>query len=478
MKKRIASFILALVLVLGCLPFSAGAAGDAISLDAAKELLNAEPLHPQKTGYKEIDQILEKIDAPNNGKDTYTRIREMYDWAVTKIEYSWEGYSQTWAPAYDKFTLKYDLTYESALPEVYPKDVIYRTYHMLTARKGVCYDWGILFTVMARYIGIESYIHTGTLHRGTWSGHHGWTELKLGGKNYIFDTQSDFRRWQAAGHVTYEHFGILAATAKRFIPQYDVNAARDKLLRPPYVTLSVVSVHPEAITGAGIFDPGTQVTLSAKEDIPFSGWYASNGKLLSEENNCTVTPTSDMTVFALFEGDLFADTPTDKYYYSAVQWAVQEKITAGTGTATFSPNDSCTRAQAVTFLWRAAGSPKASVPAGFADVGENAYYADAVAWAVEKQITNGISETKFAPDQKCTRAQIVTFQHRAAGEPTASSEGSFSDVPATAYYCDAVNWAAENSITNGTSADKFSPDNICTRGQIVTMLYRHDGISM
>ncbi len=173
-----------------------------------------------------------------------------------------------------------------------------------------------------------------------------------------------------------------------------------------------------------------------------------------------------------FGDSKFADVKVGQYYYDAVSWAVDNGVTSGTSATTFSPDTGCTRAQAVTFLWRAAGSPKASVPAGFADVGENAYYADAVAWAVEKQITNGISETKFAPDQKCTRAQIVTFQHRAAGEPTASSEGSFSDVPAAAYYRDAVNWAVENNITNGTGANTFSPDNICTRGQIVTFLYR------
>ncbi len=169
---------------------------------------------------------------------------------------------------------------------------------------------------------------------------------------------------------------------------------------------------------------------------------------------------------------IFSDVSASAYYADAVKWAVENGITSGTDKNHFSPNAGCTRAQAVTFLWRTAGSPKASAPAGFADVGENAYYADAVAWAVENQITNGISETRFAPNQKCTRAQIVTFQHRAAGKPAASIDSSFRDVPATAYYRDAVNWAVENNITNGTGVDKFSPDSTCARGQIVTFLYR------
>ena len=109
-----------------------------------------------KTGYVELDEMLEALAAPYAGKDTYTRIKAMYDWAVNNIDYSWDGYSQDYAPAYDCFTLTYPLTYETGLPEAYPKDMIYRAYHMLTARTGVCYDWGILFAVMARYVGIKA----------------------------------------------------------------------------------------------------------------------------------------------------------------------------------------------------------------------------------------------------------------------------------------------------------------------------------
>lgn len=186
---RLAALLLAVLLCLTALPVSASAAGDAMSLDQVKALMNAEPLYPQKTGYAELDRMLEELVAPYRGKDTYTTLKGLYEWTVNNIDYSWNGYSQNYAPAYDCFTLTYDLTYETGLPQAYPIDMIYRAYHMLTARTGVCYDWGILFAVMARYVGVESYVHTGILRIGTWTGHHGWTELRLGGKNYIFDGQ-------------------------------------------------------------------------------------------------------------------------------------------------------------------------------------------------------------------------------------------------------------------------------------------------
>ena len=164
------------------------------------------------------------------------------------------------------------------------------------------------------------------------------------------------------------------------------------------------------------------------------------------------------------------------FYYEPVYWAFNAKpqITNGTDAAHFSPNTTCTRAQIVTFLWRANGCPE---PTGtknpFTDVKPQAYYYKAVLWAVEKGITNGVSATAFGPDRGCTRGQVVTFQWRAGGqqEPKAA-DNPFTDVKSDAYYYKAVLWAVENGITNGTSPDRFSPDKTCTRGQIVTFLYR------
>ena len=169
----------------------------------------------------------------------------------------------------------------------------------------------------------------------------------------------------------------------------------------------------------------------------------------------------------------FTDVERDDYFYDAVQWAVAQNITTGTGWNSFSPDAVCTRAQAVTFLWRAAGqpAPKQTVMP-FTDVTPDAYYRDAVLWAVENDITAGTSATTFSPDAVCTRGQIVTFQWRAAGRPAAGTANPFTDVAADAFYADAVLWAVEHDITAGTSATTFSPDAVCTRAQIVTFLYR------
>lgn len=167
----------------------------------------------------------------------------------------------------------------------------------------------------------------------------------------------------------------------------------------------------------------------------------------------------------------FADVATDAYYYDAVKWAVEKGVTNGVSETLFGPDQACTRAQIVTFLWRAAGSPEPKSGSNFADVAADAYYAKAVAWAVENGITKGTSETTFHPDETCTRAQGVTFLYRALGKLAAAQAG-FTDVAADSYYADAVNWAAENGVTNGISETLFGPDGSCTRAQIVTFLYR------
>lgn len=183
---------------------------------------------------------------------------------------------------------------------------------------------------------------------------------------------------------------------------------------------------------------------------------------------------SCLPVSAVAAGN-FRDVPSGQYYAEAVDWAVENGITSGTGANTFSPNSRCTRGQIVTFLWRAAGEPSSSYPTQFSDVLEKEYYAEAVKWAVETGITAGTSRTTFSPNAGCTRAQAVTFLHRAAGEPASAGTNAFRDVPAGAYYSNAVSWAVENKITAGTSAASFSPNSGCTRAQIVTFLYRFLG---
>ncbi|MDO4269558.1 MAG: S-layer homology domain-containing protein, partial [Eubacteriales bacterium] len=232
---------------------------------------------------------------------------------------------------------------------------------------------------------------------------------------------------------------------------------------------------------------GSTVTITVKPDsgyeldaLTVTDSKGSELKLTDKGNGkYTFTmPASKVTVEVTFVEEeapitvpTFVDVPADAYFADAVAWAVENDITNGTSATTFSPNMSCTRAQMVTFLWRAAGSPKATGNNPFTDLDSSAYYYDAVLWAIENGVTNGTSATTFSPDATVTRGQTVTFLYRANGSPAASGN-SFADVSADSYYADAVAWAVAEAITNGTGDNTFSPDADCTRGQIVTFLYR------
>ena len=231
-------------------------------------------------------------------------------------------------------------------------------------------------------------------------------------------------------------------------------------------------------------EKGDTVTITAKPD---SGYQLDdltvidkngNELKLTDKGNGKYTftmPASKVEVNATFvkevETSPFSDVSTNAYYYEAVKWAQEKGITGGIGNGLFGPNQPCTRAQIVTFLWRAAGSPEPKTMSSFADVSMDAYYAKAVAWAVENSITTGTGDGKFSPDATCTRAQSVTFLFRAIGK-LVDSKAEFSDVLTDSYYANAVAWAVENGVTNGIGDGLFGPDNSCTRAQIVTFLYR------
>lgn len=231
-------------------------------------------------------------------------------------------------------------------------------------------------------------------------------------------------------------------------------------------------------------EKGDTVTITAKPD---SGYQLDdltvtdkNGKelKLTDKGNGKYTftmPASKVEVNATFvkevETSPFSDVSTSAYYYEAVKWAQEKGITGGIGNGLFGPNQPCTRAQIVTFLWRAVGSPEPKSMSSFSDVSADSYYAKAVAWAVENGITTGTGDGKFSPDATCTRAQSVTFLFRAIGK-LVDSKAEFSDVLTDSYYANAVAWAVENGVTNGIGDGLFGPDNSCTRAQIVTFLYR------
>ena len=169
--------------------------------------------------------------------------------------------------------------------------------------------------------------------------------------------------------------------------------------------------------------------------------------------------------------NFFYDVPNDAYYYEAVKWAAENGITGGVGNSLFAPNQPCTRGQIVTFLWRAAGSPVVNYAMNMTDVAEDAYYGEAVRWALSEGITTGTGDGKFSPDATCNRAQSVTFLFRAIGK-IVDSKAEFGDVLTDSYYANAVAWAVENGITAGVGGGRFDPNSTCTRAQIATFLYR------
>ena len=229
---------------------------------------------------------------------------------------------------------------------------------------------------------------------------------------------------------------------------------------------------------------GDRVTVTVKPD---AGYELDSLKVLDKDGKeleltdkgdgrfTFIMPAGKVEVKATFTEEVkispFRDVPTDAYYYEAVKWAQKKGITGGIGNDLFGPYQPCTRAQIVTFLWRAAGSPGGNYAMDLADVSGDAYYAEAVRWALSQGITTGTADGRFAPDATCTRAQGMTFLFRAS-KASADGAPAFSDVAADAYYAEAVKWATDNGITNGTTSSTFSPGSGCTRAQIVTFLWR------
>ena len=263
-----------------------------------------------------------------------------------------------------------------------------------------------------------------------------------------------------------------APSGGSYVPAYPVET-------PDKTENGTITVSPKNAAG------GTTVTVTVKpndgyvlETLTVTDKNGDELKLTDKGNGkYTFTmPGSKVEVKATFMEDnsvlnFFYDVPNDAFFYEAVKWAVKSGVTNGLTETMFGPYEPCTRAQIITFLWRAAGSPEPKTAVSFADVPAGSYYAKAVAWAIENGITNGLTETTFAPDATCTRGQGVTFLYRAL-KGSAGGGANFTDVKSDTFYADAVNWAVANNVTNGTSDTTFSPDDNCTRGQIVTFLYR------
>jgi hypothetical protein len=322
--------------------------------------------------------------------------------------------------------------------------------------------------------GGKSYLYTGKVAEGavTFTNPHGFSGFVLGSseKAIASITTGTDENAVTVGYLSLQDAINDAQTGDTIVLEsaaaaedVDTNVLAARTTKNVKLELSAeLKSGEEEVTPIDVTINGTKVSVGA-EGASYT-YRASSGS-----NKNTTTPAETTTPATT---PTFTDVPSNAYYADAVSWAVEKGITNGTSDTKFSPNAGCTRAQVVTFLWRAAGEPAASGTASFGDVASNAYYADAVAWAVEQGITNGTGNDTFSPDKTCTRAQIVTFLARYAQGKASASDTGFTDVTSGAYYADAVAWAVENGITNGTTSTTFAPNDTCTRGQVVTFLYR------
>ena len=295
-----------------------------------------------------------------------------------------------------------------------------------------------------------------------------------------------FARWEVeSGSETVTFANATNSTTTFPMPAGEVKVKAvfeaDEIMVPIQYDVSVLNDgNGKAFASPAKAAADTAITLTATPNAGyhFKAWRVILGGVTITDNKFTM-PAEDVEVQAVFEKDApiskhpFLDVPAGAYYEDAVVWAVGKGITSGTNATTFDPNGTCTRAQAVTFLWRAAGSPTPKTKLmPFPDVPVGSYYWNAVLWAIEQGITEGTSYLTFSPNDSCTRAQIVTFLWRAKGNPAVSGNAPFTDVAPDAYYAAAVTWAEKNGITGGIGNGLFGSNNTCTRAQIVTFLYR------
>ena len=429
---------------------------DALDRGAVQALLNRQTLRPQRTGWVELDNKIGEL-LSHAGSSAYDRLWYAYDWLVKNITYSWAGYTTAQLPGhyYDRFEWDYlkNLTYEPGLRKSVPDDMANRAYHVLTAKKGVCYDFAITIAVIARYIGLESYVHLGDFqweYEDKDTSYHGWSVLVLDGGKYVFDAQRDSRFWSEYKRNPGYYFGIPEAKAWRYAPnKYEEdrigNAKRDAQMLPltaarkTRFTITANSSGSGTVSGGGQYDAGTSVTLRATPAFgrSFEGWYKYDGTKISGSNPYSITVGADRTYTALFSGDYFIDVPPDAWYRDTAVKSAKMGLVKGNGSPVlFDGNGTFSRAMAVTLIARMAGANVSAAPrAPFTDVPSGAWYANYVNWAYANGVSLGVSKTAFAPDIPITRQEFMTMLERyiaARGIPVTGRGLPFRDADSTA----------------------------------------------
>lgn len=524
MKKRVLALLLTLSLLLSIFPTAMAADSDnaafgdwmtegitadrmeawtnnAEDWEQMKALLNSQELHPQRTGWLELDAILgQMVSDAGEGADTCTVLSYMYDWLVKKVTYSWLGYSYTQASlyAYNSFTgynYTSSMTYEAGLQKSIPDDMANRAYHVLKDRQGVCYDYGITFAVMARYVGIEAYVHTGyfAFEAISGGGHHGWTELVLNGTHYIFDTQRDARNHQQNYGHNFYYFGIAPGNAWRYTTTYDktANQERDASLLPVtaerahQVTLTLNAWGPGQVSGGGAYITGQTAVLRAvpSSGMALYGWYDADGNWLSRNETLYVTVKEDAVYTARFAVSVTLTASRSGTVTGSGLYLPGSNITL---TATpnegktfegwYSPDGALVSREAVYSISAAATCHFIAMFSDdmFYDIPANAWYEADVIEAAKRNLIYGTSPLYFDGASSITRAMAVTLLARLdEAELDDLAESPFLDISAKSWYAQAVAWAYESSIVTGRDERYFDPNAPITREEFLTMLMRY-----
>lgn len=421
--------------------------------------------------------------------------------------------------------------YDNYLNDTIPTES-YRCYGVLGNGTSVCNGYAYTFAYFMSKLGVECYITSSS------EMNHAWNIVKIDGAYYHVDCTYDDPVYDMLGKVNHDNFllsdvGIsvthsgwnrtdLVCDSTKYEDAYWVNAKSQVVLSDKYAYYMANALYEYNLETGTILRINTAPNGSSVSGGYYGVGYS--GLFIYEEelyyNNSTQIMKVDLSgekIEVVYEPDLsegyiygirkagdeiqyalqknakgpyklcstgpiltesqtnqFTDVKSSEYYYEPVLWAVKKGITSGLTTTTFGPEESCTRGQVVTFLWRTFGCPEPTKTIhDFTDIKENEYYYKAVLWAVEKGITSGLTATTFAPEQTVTRGQFVTFLHRAEGKPAYSVTNPFTDLKSGEYYYDAVLWALENEVTSGLKPTLFGPEEPCTRGQVVTFLYRN-----
>ena len=489
---------------------------DAMSADQVKALLNRQTLHPQRTGWDKLDALIDSMLAQAGGSDAYSKLWHMYDWMVKTVTYDWEGYSYTYASvasynSVNRYDYLKNMIYEDGLQKSIPDDMANRTYHLLTEKKGVCYDYAIAFAVIARYVGIEAYVMTGlfTFENTTLgAGHHGWSVLMLDGKEYLFDPQRDARNWEQNNRHTGYYFGIPSDKTWRYNPNDKTkgdNVKANQERRASMLPVAAARAHKVqvtvkasggTVTGVGSYITGNSVTLTAAagSGYRFAGWFDAADKQLGTGGTYTFTASEDVTITAKFirvftvtvKGTPSGTVSGGGKYDTGASAVLKATPLAGrTFEGWYTDKGEKVSDSASHTLKVSGDTTLTALFSGdyFIDVPAGIWYREYAVQAGQQGIVRGNgSEVIFDGNGSFTRAMAVTMIARMAGaDVKAAPRSPFTDAPAGAWFTPYVNWAYANSVTEGMSATSFAPGRVITRQEFITMLERYieaQGISI